>query len=360
MKAVILVGGQGTRLQPLTCTTPKAMVPIIERPFLEHLLRYLAKHGITDIILAMGYLPDPIQRGLADGSSVGVHLTYSVEKSAMGTAGAVKYAEQYLDGPFIVLNGDILTDIDLTDMMARHRKAKPKVSIALTPVDNPTVYGVVETDASGIVKRFVEKPSWDKVTTNMINAGVYILEPDILQFIPRDTPFMFEHNVFPYLLEHNYPILAYPSQGYWIDIGTPKKYLKAHRDLLLQSGKGLQRLGKSQIHRSAIIQGPVVVGENCIIEENVQLIGPDVIGPECHIGKGSVIEGAVLWGNTQVGENVTIKDCIIATGGKIEDNSQVLEECVLGDNITVGAGSKLGPGARIWPGTSIKPNTTKF
>ena len=174
MKAVILIGGEGTRLQPLTCNIPKAMVPILNRPFMEHLLCYLEKHGVMDVILAMGYLPDPIQNCLGDGAQFGVKLTYLVEEAPLGTAGAVKNAEQYLDGPFIVFNGDILTEIDLTAMVERHQEIKPKVSIALTPVDNPTIYGVVETDARGMVKRFVEKPSWDGVTTNMINAGTLL------------------------------------------------------------------------------------------------------------------------------------------------------------------------------------------
>jgi mannose-1-phosphate guanylyltransferase len=362
LKAVILVGGQGTRLQPLTCTTPKAMVPVLGRPFLEHVLIYLSKHGIKELVLAMGYLPDPIQKGLGDGSRLGVRLIYSVEKTPMGTAGAVKNAEVYLDEPFVVLNGDVLTDINLTDMMAKHQAAGPKVSIALTPVDNPTVYGVVETDSTNRVLRFVEKPGWDKVTTNMINAGVYIVEPGVLNFIPANTPFMFEHHLFPYLLDNNYPIIAYPSRDYWIDIGTPKKYLQAHHDLLLKSGRSgiITEDVNNRLDTGVRVEGPVMVGKECVIENGVQIIGPAVIGPYCTIGKGSLIDGAVLWENTKIGENTTIRNCIIGCGNNIEDNCQILDECVLGDNVNIGTGSKLAPGARIWPSTVIKPNTTKF
>ena len=260
MKAIILIGGEGTRLRPMTCNTPKAVVPILNRPFLEHLLLYLEKHGVTDVILAMGYLPDPVQKCLGDGSQLGVRITYVVEESPLGTAGAVKNAESFIDGAFIVLNGDIITEIDLTDMIKRHQEIEPKASIALTPVDNPTVYGVVETDASGMVQRFVEKPGWDKVTTNMINAGIYILEPEVLAHVPASTHSMFERHLFPLLLEMGEPILSYPSDAYWIDIGTPEQYLKANHDLLLAWGdRAVHITGQSEIHPQAQIEGPVLI-----------------------------------------------------------------------------------------------------
>ncbi|MFC2004490.1 sugar phosphate nucleotidyltransferase [Chloroflexota bacterium] len=358
MKAVILIGGEGTRLRPLTCNTPKAMVPILNRPFLERLLHYLKKHGIRDIILAMGYLPTPIQSSLGDGTQFGVHITYLVEESPLGTAGAVKNAESLLDEPFAVFNGDILTEIDLTAMTQRHQEIKPKVSIALTPVDNPTVYGVVETDGKGMVRRFVEKPSWDQVTTNMINAGIYILEPEVLSHIPASTPFMFEHHVFPVLLKKGDPILSYPSEAYWIDIGTPEKYLKAHHDLLLKWGnRSVQSEGKNQIHPTALIEGPVLIGQGCVIAANVQIKGPAVLGPRCRIAQGTVIEGAVLWHDSQVAEETVLRNCIIGSFVCIEKACHILEDCVLGDNVTVGEGSRLAQGTRKWPDSYIEPNT---
>ncbi|MFC1940364.1 sugar phosphate nucleotidyltransferase [Chloroflexota bacterium] len=358
MKAVILIGGEGTRLRPLTCNTPKALVPILNRPFLEHLLLYLAKHGIRDIILALGYLPDPIQSSLGNGAKFGVHITYLVEESPLGTAGAVKNAESFLDSPFTVFNGDVLTEIDMTDMLRRHQHIKPKVSIALTPVDNPTAYGLVETDNKGMVRRFVEKPTWDKVTTNMINAGIYILEPDVLAHIPASTPSMFEHHVFPALLKMGDPILSYPSEAYWIDIGTPEKYLKAHHDLLSKWGdRGIRIEGESQIHTTAHIEGPVLIGGGCTIAANAQIKGPAVLGPRCMIAKEAVIEGAVLWQDSQVEERTVLKNCIVGSFSHIEKNCHIPEDCVLGDNVTVGEGSRLAKGARIWPDSYIEPNT---
>lgn len=360
MKAVILIGGEGTRLRPLTCNTPKALVPILNRPFLEHLLGYLKEHGVTDAILAMGYLPDLIQSCLGDGTQLGVRLTYLVEESPLGTAGAVKNAESYLDGPFLVFNGDIITKIDLTAMMKRHKEVKPKVSIALTPVDNPTIYGVVETDTRGVVQRFVEKPTWDKVTTNMINAGIYMLEPEVLAHIPASTPSMFENYLFPRLLEIGEPILSYPSDAYWIDIGTPEKYLKANHDLLLQQvGRGIQAKGKSRFHPTAQIEGPVLIAEGCIIAEGAKLKGPVVLGPHCEIGKGAVVQGAVLWHHSRVGEKAILRNCVVCSHSYVEQGSHVPDNCVLGDSVTVASGNILDKGTLVWPDGYAESNATQ-
>lgn len=349
MKAVMLVGGEGTRLRPLTCNTIKAMVPILNRPFLEHAIGYFKKHGIEEIILAMGYLPQAIQSYFGDGAPLGVHLTYLVEGSPLGTAGAVKNAESFLDETFLVFNGDILTEIDLNDMIKRHKKTKPKASIALTPVDNPTIYGVVETDAEGRVKRFVEKPSWDEVTSNMINAGIYILEPEVLKYIPSSTHCMFENYLFPLLLERGEAIFGYSSDAYWIDIGTPEKYLKVNHDLLTRRyGREVQTEGKSEIHHRAQITGPVLLAEECVIAEGAQIKGPSVLGARCEVAKGAIVEGAVLWHDSKVEEGAILRNCVIGAHCHIEKGSQVLDECVLGDNVIVSQGSKIADGAKVW------------
>ena len=364
MKAVILVGGEGTRLRPLTCNTTKAMVPILNKPFLECLICYLKGHSIRDIILTMSYLPDRIQSYFGDGAELGVHLTYLIEEQPLGTAGAVKNAEAFLDEPFFVVNGDILTSIDLSAMMSRHRKTKPKASIALTPVDNPTIYGVVETGVKGMVKRFVEKPSWEQVTTNMINAGIYILEPEVLSYIPPSTPSMFEHHLFPLLLGMGEPILGYPSDTYWIDIGTPEKYLKVHHDLLLNKAPSLLsycgdfsediQIGSNcTIHPSAEIEGPVLIGESCVIAKGVKVKGPTVLGPRCEIAEDAIIEGSVLWHDSKVGKKAVLQHCIVASHCYIQEGSQILDNCVLGDNVIVGENKKLVPGIKVWPDKRI-------
>lgn len=364
MKAVILAGGQATRLLPLTCNIPKAMVPVLNIPFLEHVIRYLSEHQIKDIILAQGYLAQPIEGYLGDGSQLGVKLNYVAEDTPLGTAGAVKNAERYLDDTFLMLNGDIFTDLDITAMIDFHQKRRAKATIALTPVDDPTSYGLVETDAEGRVTQFLEKPSPSQVTTNMINAGTYVLEPEILAQIPSQTKVSIEREVFPLLLEQGKPVYAYPSSAYWIDIGTPEKYLRLHRDLL--NGKSSQYVPalpeevvigeQSYIHPTAQIKGPVMIGSNCTIGDKVRLTGPIVIGHGCQILPESAVEESIIWRNTRLGQHVNLKNSIVADNCCLNADSTI-KDSILGDNVTVASGCKLEPGSKIWPGTIVKPNT---
>jgi len=362
MKAVILVGGQATRLLPLTCNTPKAMLPVLNIPFLEHVVRYLSKHQIKDIILAQGYLAQPIESYFGDGSQLGVKLNYVVEDTPLGTAGAVKNAERYLDETFLMLNGDIFTDLDITAMIEYHLERKAKATIALTPVDDPTSYGLIETDAEGRITRFLEKPKQSEVTTNTINAGTYTLEPEILAQMPPQTKVSIERAVFPLLLEEGKPVYAYPASAYWIDMGTPEKYLRLHRDLL--SGKsshyvpalpGEVVIGEqSYIHPTARIKGPVIIGDNCTIGQNARLTGPVVIGAGCTILEDTVIKESIIWQNVQLGQRVNLRNSIIADNCCLNAGS-LIENSVLGDKVTVVSDCKLEPGTKIWPGTTAEP-----
>ncbi|MDP3879871.1 MAG: NDP-sugar synthase [Dehalococcoidales bacterium] len=353
MKAVILVGGQGTRLRPLSCGTPKPMVPVLNRPLLEHVILNAAKHGVTDFVLAINYLPEAIKEGLGDGSKLGVNINYAVEETPLGTSGAVKNAEAFLDERFFVFNGDMLTGIDLGEMMRRHQDVSPKATIALTPVDNPTIYGVVEQDKNGMVKRFVEKPSWDKVTTNLINAGIYILEPDVLQHVPPATASMFETDLFPRLLEIGAPVLAFPSEAYWIDIGDPQKYLKANQDLLIQRGNEIFNEGESYIDPKAEIHPPVMIAGGCNIAAGAIIRGPSVIGPGCSIGENTIIEGSVLWEGARVCSQSHLKSCVIGYHCDIQEDCY-LENCILGDYVTIGRGTREWE-ARIPPKSFLPP-----
>ena len=364
MKAVILIGGEATRLRPLTCNIPKAIVPVLNTPFLEHIIQYLSSHQVKSIILAQSRLSQPIESYLGDGSQFGVKLNYSIEDAPLGTAGAVKNAEKYLDETFLVLNGDTFNDLDITAMIDFHLKTKAKATIASAPVDDPTSYGLVETDAKGRVTRFLEKPSWSQVTTNMINAGTYVLEPEVLARIPSQANFSFERELFPLLLEKGEAIYAYPSSAYWIDIGTPEKYLQLHRDLL--SGKSSQYVlapreevvigEQSYIHPTAQTRGPILIGSNCFIGQNVRLIGPIVIGHGSTILEDAVIEQSVVWRNARLGRRVKLKNSIVANDCCLNDDS-IIEDSVLGDNVTVASGYKLKPGSRIWPGRTLEAKT---
>jgi mannose-1-phosphate guanylyltransferase len=364
MKAVILVGGEATRLRPLTCNTPKIMVPVLNRPFFEHVIGYLKAHNIIDIVLAVGKSPEQIQDYFGDGSRLGAGITYSVEDFPMGTAGAVKNAEMFLDDSFIVLNGDVFTDIDLSVMMRLHREDKATASLALTPVDDPSAFGVVETDSQGRVKYFMEKPGRDKIPlvkpgANMINAGIYILEPDILNYITPGAFSMFEHDVFPLLLEKGQAIFGHPFPGYWIDIGTPDKYLKLQHDLLQRyvGNKGIKFEGERFVHSSAQIEGPAVMGDACFIDRDSVLKGPVVLGARCRVEEGAVIEGVVLWEDCQIGKGSKLRNCVMASRCHIGEESEILDGSILGDDVRIGKGSKLSNGIKIWPGKTIEPGT---
>jgi len=337
------------------------MVPVLNTPFLEHVIRYLSSHQIKDIILAQSRLSQPIESYFGDGSQFGVRLSSTKEDVPLGTAGAVKNAERYLDETFLVLNGDIFTDLDITAMIASHRERKAKATIALTPVDNRTSYGLIETNAQGRVTRFLEKPSWSQVTTNMINAGTYVVEPDVLTNIPSEANFSFERELFPLLLDRGESIYAYPSSAYWIDIGTPEKYFQLHRDLL--SGESSQYTPASgeevlvgeqcSIDPTAQIKGSVLIGDNCTIGREVRLTGPVIMGSGCQILSEGVVEESIIWHEVQIGERAKVRKSIIANGCCLNAHC-IIESSLLGDNVTLVSGCKLEPANKIWPGTRVE------
>lgn len=359
MQAVILVGGKGTRLLPLTCNTPKPMVPVLNRPFMEYVIGHLGEHKINDVVMAMNYLPKALEDYFGDGVKFTQKIRYCLETSPMDTAGAVKNTEYCIGNEaFIVLNGDIFTDLDFTDMLRYHREKKAKVTIALTPVPDPTNYGLIETTPEGRVTRFLEKPKPEEVTTDMINAGTYILEPEVLGYIPKNTPWSFERKLFPMLLEKGEPVYGYSSDAYWIDIGRPEKYMLLHRDLLTQSRLLSKDVKKSllnkgaRIHPSVKLNGPVVVGTGSEIGPGVTLNGPVVIGPACVIKEGSVITESILWQGVHVGQGTNVKSSFIADSCVLNEKSS-LDGSILGDHVTIGRGMKFGPGSKIWPGTIV-------
>jgi len=340
------------------------MVPVLNRPFLEHVIRHLGSHQVTDVILAQSTLSQPIRQYFNNGHEFGIKLHYSIEDKPLGTAGAVKLAERYLDETFFGLNGDTFTDLDITAMLAFHRERRAKVTIALTPVDDPTSYGLIETDADDRITRFLEKPSPEQVTTNMINAGTYILEPDVLKHIPPGTMSSFERELFPLLLEQGEPVYAYTSSAYWIDIGTPEKYLQLNMDLLRNSGflpsqlpEGKVSTGKDcSIDPAAELIGPVLIGNNCTIGRGVRVIGPAVIGSGSTIMDDAVVEKSVVWQNTRIGERASVTGSIIAQNCCLGKGS-LISHSVLGENVIVTDGATLEPGCKIWPGETVPGST---
>jgi len=320
-QAVILVGGEGTRLRPLSYHMPKSMMPVLNRPFLEHTLAYLKNYGVSDVILTLSYLPEVIQGYLGDGSNLGIRLSYAVEDSPLGTAGAVKNTEPQLADTFAVLNGDIFTDLNLADLVTFHRHKGAQATIALTYVDNPSAFGVVETESDGRVRRFIEKPSPDQITSHWINAGIYILEPEVLSHVPQNSHYMFERGLFPRLLELDEPVYGYPFRGYWLDMGTPDKYLRLNCDLLRAEAiryltpkinrDDISCAADAVIHPSAKISGPTIISSQCRIDQGARIKGPVVMGEGCHIGQGASLESAVLWPRVSVEAGASLEQCVI-------------------------------------------------
>jgi mannose-1-phosphate guanylyltransferase len=333
MQALILAGGKGTRLRPLTVYTPKPIVPICNRPFLLYQIDTLRRAGITDITLSLSYQPNKIEQLLGDGSDFGVNLKYTVEPQPMGTAGAYKFAEDLIRQPTVVFNGDILTDLDLKAMIREHNERKAIATIVLAPVDNPQSYGVVETEKDGRILRFLEKPKAEEITCNTINAGTYILEPKVLDFVPAGENYSFEYSLFPDLLKREEPFFAHvPPRTYWIDIGTPERYLKVHSDLLGNRVGRIhikERRGQFDAATVAEIDDLSLIGDDCQIKPGAQIIN-SVLGNGCFVEERARVENSVIWPHTRIGTAAQVVGAIAGRG------------CHIGRSAIVGPGSVLG------------------
>jgi mannose-1-phosphate guanylyltransferase len=331
MKGLILAGGKGTRLRPLTLNTPKPIVPVANAPFLLYQLDLMQSAQIHEVILSLSYQPRKIEDLLKDGSDYGVSLRYAVEGTPLGTGGAFKNAEAHIDSTTVVFNGDVMTAVDLSAVIRKHRESGAVATLLLTPVENPSAYGLVETESDGTVRRFIEKPGPDEVTCNTINAGIYVLEPSVLRYMPKDEPYSFERGLFPTLLEKKERVVSVILDKYWIDIGTPKKYLEVHHDIL--NGKFSSKRvparafdisalpadalvdAKSIVDADVTIRSGVriensVIGKNCKIEEGAQIID-SVIWPGTTLDAGSRVEGAILGRGCYVGRSVIVRPGVV-------------------------------------------------
>ena len=346
MKAILLAGGRGTRLRPLTLNTPKPIVPIFDRPFLQYqidLLRQVPE--ISEIVLSLNYQPRRIEEVFGDGADSNIHLRYVVEPNPLGTGGAIKFAAGIdLSEPVVVFNGDVLTAVDLPAIVALHRERRAKATIVLTPVDNPSAYGLVETDEEGNVLRFLEKPSADEIRCDTINAGIYVLEPETLARIPPDTVYSIERAYFPSLVANREPFVAHVYRGYWIDIGTPEKYRQSHRDIMsgrfnaapFANAAGTVVVSPdARVEAGAVIEAPCFIDAGAVVRHGAR-IGPNsVVGRHCHIGERAVIDGAILWPNTWVDSEAHITGAIAGRHCHFGRNVEVGEAAVFGDNSVV-------------------------
>ncbi|CAN5645795.1 NDP-sugar synthase [soil metagenome] len=340
MQALILAGGKGTRLRPLTVYTPKPIVPLLNRPFLLYQIEILRRAAVKDITLSLSYQPDKIEHLLGYNLEDGVNLRYITEPQPLGTGGAYKFAADEIRETTVVFNGDVLTDLDISKVIDFHRQKKAEATIVLTPVENPSAYGLVETDAENQVLHFREKPKAEelaRLTTNNINAGIYVLEPSVLDLIAAGENTSFEYNVFPELLNRKKQFFAYiMNKNYWRDIGTPESYLQAHHDFLNKRIKGfkIEKHTNADIATAAIIDKHSIIGEDCIIKPNAKVIG-SVIGRGVHIEEKAVVENSVVWSHTRISSSAHIKDAVIGRGCHIGRNAVVSKGAVLGDKTSL-------------------------
>lgn len=364
MKAIIMAGGEGSRLRPLTCDLPKPMVPIMNKPIMEHIIYLLKSHGITDIGVTLMYLPQKIKDYFGSGSNFGVNIQYFTEDSPLGTAGSVKNAERFLDDTFVVISGDSLTNMNLSKAIEFHKAKKSKATLVLTKVDVPLEYGVVITNKNGAIKGFLEKPSWGEVFSDTVNTGTYILEPGVLKYFEKNVKFDFSQDLFPMLLSNKEPMFGYVMNEYWCDIGDLRAYLQSHYDILE---------GKINVSIDAVeIKKGVWVGSGTVIEPNAEINGPCVIGHNCRVGNGTVIENMSVVGNNNVIEDeVSIKRSIIWDSDYIEYGSEIrgaiicnkvnlkhyvsiFENAIVGDNCVINERAIIKPNIKIWPQKTVE------
>src|SRR5688572_12484951 len=370
VKAVVMAGGEGTRLRPLTSNQPKPMVPIVGKPCLEHVVELLRGHGFEDVVITVAFLPQAIRSYFGDGETLGVNIEYSIEEVPLGTAGSVRLASEKLDDTFLVISGDALCDVDLGALVDRHRETGAAVTIGLKSVDNPLEFGIVVTDDDGKVERFLEKPSWGQVFSDTINTGIYVLEPEVLTHVPAEGPYDFSKELFPLLLEMGRPIFGYVMEGYWQDIGNLDQYRQANFDALdervrlrvpgirlrgnLWVGEGVDLADLDRVEKPAFIGNysrvapDAVVGEYSLLGSSVTLregarTTRSVIDASSHIGRSAVVEGSILG-----------RSCDIRANARLHDG------VAIGDEVVIGSESVVMPGVRIYPYKEVESGAHLF
>lgn len=363
MQAIVLVGGEGTRLRPLTYGTPKPMVPIMNVPFLARTLERLYEAGIRDVILPAGYMPQAIVDYFGDGSRLDMTITYVIEETPLGTAGALKNVEEHITGRFFVLNGDVLTSLDLQAMLRYHEEKGGLGTLHLIPVDDPSAFGCVVHDQTGLVSAFVEKPPRDQAPTNEINAGTYLLELEILKEIPAGRNVSIERETFPQVIAAGEKLYAYTTNDYWIDVGRPEQYLAAHRDILsgsmpLKLEPGLTGPGSDALKGHPGVVPPIHAAGDVVVDPTAS-IGPNVVlGKGCSLGARVVVRESVLWDRVSVGPGTHIEEAIVASGVTIGPEARIGKGSVIGHDVTIEPGQVLEAGSRVGPAPSTALPTT--
>jgi mannose-1-phosphate guanylyltransferase/phosphomannomutase len=365
VKAVVMAGGEGSRLRPLTIRRPKPMVPIVGKPVMEHILNLLKRHGITEVVVTVQYLASNIEDYFGNGSQLGMRITYSREDVPLGTAGSVKNAEDQLTEPFIVISGDALTDYNLTDIINYHREKKSLATLMLAHVPNPLEYGVIITNEDGHITQFLEKPSWGEVFSDTINTGIYVLDPKIFSYFEKNKQFDFSQELFPMMLRQGDPIYGYvANSGYWCDVGNLPEYMKANADVL-QGRVDVEIPAKNiggniwceegvEIAEDAQLYGPIYLAHDCRIKEGAIIHGPSTIGHYTIIDERAQIDRSIVWNNSYIGERAELRGALVGSSNSIKSKAVMFEGSVIGDNSIIQEGAIIQPNVKIWPDKEIE------
>ena len=359
-----MAGGEGSRLRPLTSNQPKPMMPLANRPMMEHIVDLLRRHGYDEIVVTLAFMPNAIRTYFGDGSEFGVRMVYATEEHPLGTAGSVRNAMDELDERFLVISGDVLTDIDLGKVAAFHEERSALATIALVAVENPLEFGIVITRDDGSIDRFLEKPTWGQVFSDTINTGIFVLEPEIFDFIAPDTPVDFSAEVFPALLAAAKPVYGAVAEGYWEDVGTLDAYVRAHKDVLdgrvevvipgFRLSEGVWLGEGAEIHPDAKVDGPALIGDSCRVEAGARLGEYTVLGDNVRVRAGADLQRTVVHDNAYLGQNVRLRGATIGRSCDLRNGVRGEEGVVLGDECFIGESAVLGPGVKVYPFKTVE------
>jgi mannose-1-phosphate guanylyltransferase / phosphomannomutase len=365
MKAVVMAGGQGTRLRPLTSNQPKPMLPIVGHPMMEHILRLLRDHGFNEVVTTVQFLASVVRNYFGDGSDLGLSLAYATENEPLGTAGSVKNAEGFLDDTFLVISGDTVTDIDLAAVVEQHRRKGAAATVVLQHVEDPLEFGIVIAGEDGRIERFLEKPGWGEVFSDTINTGIYVLEPEVLAHVPAGEEFDFSGDLFPLLLDKGAPMYGHVADGYWTDVGNLEAYLSVHRDILDGKARlrpmGFQMKGDiwlaegAEIDPQARVEGPAYVGENSRIEAGATIREHTVLGRGVVVKNGAFLHRAIVHDNAYVGTSATLRGCVVGKNSDVKHGARLEEGVVVSDECYVGEGAVLSPRVKVYPFKTVEP-----
>src|SRR5216684_1086777 len=365
MKAVVMAGGEGSRLRPLTVKRPKPMVPITGKPVMEHILNLLKRHGITEVIVTVQYLASNIEDYFGNGSQFGMRITYSREDVPLGTAGSVKNAEEQLTEPFLVISGDALTDYNLTDIIKYHQEKGSLATLMLAHVPNPLEYGVIITDEQGHITQFLEKPSWGEVFSDTINTGIYVLDPKVFSYFEKNKQFDFSQELFPMMLKNGDPLYGYiANSGYWCDVGNLPEYMRANADVLqgrVEAEIPAKNIGGNiwceegvEIADEAQLYGPIYLAHDCKVKAGAIIHGPSTIGHYTVVDERAQVDRSIVWNNSYIGERAELRGAIVGSSTSIKSKAVMFEGSVIGDNSIVQEGAIVQPNVKIWPDKEIE------